>query len=154
MVADEQTPPPLDAQLCFALHDAARAMVGCYRPLLDEAGLTYTQYLVMLVLWESDEPVAVGTLCERLHMDSGTLSPLLKRLAARGLVTRSRSPHDERSVEIACTPAGHALRGPAARANAGFFAATGMTLEEATALRDQVVALTSRLRGNGHAQAG
>jgi len=146
--------PLLDAQLCFALHDAARAIVGCYRPLLDAAGITYTQYLVLLVLWEGADPVPVGALCERLHMDSGTLSPLLKRLEARGLVTRRRSTRDERSVEIAITEAGLALRGQALAAQSGFAAATGLTREAATALRDEVVALTARLRAGGQAEAG
>jgi DNA-binding MarR family transcriptional regulator len=149
-VPTESTPAPaaplLDAQLCFALHDAARAIVGCYRPLLEAAGITYTQYLVLLVLWEGADPVPVGALCERLHMDSGTLSPLLKRLEARGLVTRRRSTRDERSVEVGITEAGLALRGQALAAQSGFAAATGLTREEATALRDEVVALTGRLR--------
>lgn len=154
MSTADPTAPLLDAQLCFALHDAARAIVGCYRPLLEDAGLTYTQYLVMLVLWEHDEPVPVGAVCERLHMDSGTLSPLLKRLEARGLVTRTRSHRDERSVEVAATEAGLALRGPALEVQAGFAAATGLGLERATALRAEVVALTERLRAHGRSAAG
>lgn len=154
MSTTEPSPPLLDAQLCFALHDAARAIVGCYRPLLDAAGLTYTQYLVMLVLWEGIEPVPVGVLSERLHLDSGTLSPLLKRLEARGLVTRTRSRRDERSVEVASTEAGLALRRKALDAQAGFAAATGLTMDEATALRAEVVALTGRLRAHEQAKAG
>ncbi len=154
MSTTEPTPPLLDAQLCFALHDASRAIVGCYRPLLDAAGLTYPQYLVMLVLWEGAGPVPVGVLSERLHLDSGTLSPLLKRLEARGLVTRTRSRRDERSVEVAPTAAGLALRGKALEAQAGFAAATGLTMEQAVALRDEVVALTGRLRAGERAEAG
>ncbi|MGI5128651.1 MarR family winged helix-turn-helix transcriptional regulator [Pseudonocardia sp. CA-107938] len=154
MTTEPAAAPLLDAQLCFALHDAARAIVGCYRPMLDAAGLTYTQYLVMLVLWERAEPVPVGVLCERLHMDSGTLSPLLKRLEARGFVARRRSARDERSVEISATEAGLALRGQALAAQSEFAAATGLTLESATALRADIVALTERLRAHNRAQAG
>src|ERR1700683_4176701 len=87
----------LDRQLCFALYTASRAVVRAYAPLLDEAGLTYPQYVTMLVLWEDpDQPRSVGELGERLHLDSGTLTPLLKRLAGMGYVTRSRDAEDER----------------------------------------------------------
>ncbi|MDN5861010.1 MAG: MarR family transcriptional regulator [Pseudonocardia sp.] len=154
MTTSEPTPSLLDAQLCFALHDAARAIVGCYRPLLDAAGLTYTQYLVMLVLWERDRPVPVGVLCERLHMDSGTLSPLLKRLETHGYVNRSRSRHDERSVEVTCTAAGRALRGQVALVQFEVSAATGLTIDQATALRIELLALTERLRDHNQAKVG
>src|SRR3954469_3167698 len=90
----------LDLQLCFSLHAASRAFGGVYRTLLKDLGLTYPQYLVMLVLWEEPErgAVPVKRLGERLRLDSGTLSPLLKRLEANGLVRRERSTRDERSV--------------------------------------------------------
>ncbi len=84
----------LDNQLCFALYDASRAVIRAYGPLLDELGLTYPQYLTMLVLWEADRPTAVGELGGRLHLDSGTLTPLLKRLEQQGLVTRQRDTAD------------------------------------------------------------
>lgn len=99
----------LDDQLCFALYAASRAMTARYRPVLDEIGLTYPQYLVMIVLWDEGTPT-VSELGERLRLDSGTLSPLLKRLEANKLITRSRRPDDERSVQIALTDQGRVLR--------------------------------------------
>src|ERR671914_997756 len=99
----------LDDQLCFALYAASRAVTARYRPMLDELGLTYPQYLVMMLLWEQDSQT-VGQLGSRLALDSGTLSPLLKRLTAAGLVTRHRRVEDERSVSIALTEEGRALR--------------------------------------------
>ena len=99
----------LDDQLCFALHSASLAMTRLYKPLLEPLGLTYPQYLAMLVLWEQDGPT-VGELGERLYLDSGTLTPLLKRLEAAGLVARARSAADERRVHIHLTEAGRALR--------------------------------------------
>jgi DNA-binding MarR family transcriptional regulator len=99
----------LEDQLCFALYAASRAMTARYRPLLDAIGLTYPQYLVMMLLWEEDNQT-VGQLGARLSLDSGTLSPLLKRLTSAGLVTRHRRVEDERSVAIALTDAGRALR--------------------------------------------
>jgi DNA-binding MarR family transcriptional regulator len=103
----------LDEQLCFALYSASRAVTAAYRPLLDELNLTYPQYLVLLVLWE-EEPCTVGHLGDRLHLDSGTLSPLLKRLESAGLVLRQRATDDERRVHISLTPAGRALEQRAA----------------------------------------
>jgi DNA-binding MarR family transcriptional regulator len=89
----------LDEALCFALYSASRALTGFYRPPLDELGITYPQYLVLLALWERDG-VAVRALAERLRLDYGTLSPLLKRLQAAGLITRERRAEDERSVTL------------------------------------------------------
>ncbi|WP_018353115.1 MarR family winged helix-turn-helix transcriptional regulator [Longispora albida] len=102
----------LSSQLCFALYSASRAMTAVYRPMLAELGLTYPQYLVMLALWERDGRT-VSDLGSDLQLDSGTLSPLLKRLEALGFVTRQRSSADERRVEIALTDDGRALRGRA-----------------------------------------
>ncbi|MET8446751.1 MarR family transcriptional regulator [Streptomyces sp. NPDC005209] len=99
----------LEDQLCFALYAASRAVTVRYRPLLDELGLTYPQYLVMLALWEKD-PVSVGDLGAALQLESSTLSPLLKRLEAKGLVLRARRTDDERSVDIHLTEAGADLR--------------------------------------------
>ena len=92
----------LDNQVCFSLYSASLAMTKLYKPLLDPLGLTYPQYLVMLVLWETDD-VSVSTLGERLSLDSGTLTPLLKRLEAAGLVKRARSAEDERRVQVSLT---------------------------------------------------
>ncbi|MDL9944619.1 MarR family transcriptional regulator [Gordonia sp. ABSL11-1] len=102
----------LDDQLCFALYTASRAVIAAQRPGLQDLGLTYPQYLAMLVLWEEDE-ITVGRLCRRLHLDSGTVSPLLRRLEALGYLTRVRSDTDERSVTVALTPEGVALGGRA-----------------------------------------
>ncbi|MFY0578782.1 MarR family winged helix-turn-helix transcriptional regulator [Cystobacter fuscus] len=97
----------LDDQLCFALHAASRAMTGAYQPLLEELGVTYPQYLVLMALWEEDG-ARVSRLGERLYLDSATLTPLLKRLESRGLVERRRSQVDERVVEVFLTPEGRA----------------------------------------------
>ena len=107
------TPSPailrLDNQVCFALYSASLAMTKLYKPLLDRIGLTYPQYLVMLVLWEQDG-VTVSELGERLFLDSGTLTPLLKRLEAQGQIARLRDVQEERRVRITLTAEGRALR--------------------------------------------
>src|SRR5262249_11727859 len=100
----------LDEQLCFALYAASRAVTQRYRPLLEKLGLTYPQYLVMLVLWERSGAITVRELADELQLDYGTLSPLLKRLAAAGLVERHRRSEDERSVEITLTQRGKTLK--------------------------------------------
>ena len=102
----------LDKQFCFALYSASHAVTKTYKPLLDRLGLTYPQYLVMLVLWEQDG-ILVKDIGARLFLDSGTLTPLLKRLEANGLVERNRDPQDERQVRISLSPAGRALRAQA-----------------------------------------
>ncbi|NMO92558.1 MarR family winged helix-turn-helix transcriptional regulator [Actinomycetospora sp. TBRC 11914] len=149
MTAAEVTPSSqpftIDGQLCFALHSASRAMTACYRQGLEELGLTYSQYAVMLVLWQQDA-VSMGSLCEQLHLDSGTLSPLLKRLEKQGRVTRRRRPEDERTLEIACTEQGRALRERARGVQRDVELATGMDGPEITALRDQLAGLAERLR--------
>ena len=99
----------LDRQLCFPLYAAARKIVGAYTPVLKPLGLTYTQYLVMLVLWEKDG-IGVGRLCARLRLDSGTLTPVLKKLEERSLLERRRSGKDERVVILTLTDQGRALR--------------------------------------------
>src|SRR6516165_10432261 len=104
----------LDDQLCFALYAASRAVTQRYRPMLEELGLTFPQYLVMLVLWERGATTVKG-LAEALQLDYGTLSPLLKRLANAGLVTRRRRSEDERTVEISLTRAGSALKARASK---------------------------------------
>ncbi|MER7759806.1 MarR family transcriptional regulator [Streptomyces sp. NPDC097619] len=134
----------LDGQICFSLHAAARAFGGIYRVLLKDLGLTYPQYLVMLVLWERG-PQPVKELGRSLRLDSGTLSPLLKRLEAAGLVRRERSVEDERSVRISLTPEGDALRTGAARVPRRIAAATGFRLEEIQDLRSRLDRLTAAL---------
>ena len=145
MTVSEREDFLLDEQLCFALHSASRAMTGCYRPLLERIGLTYSQYAAMLVLWEVDS-TTLGTLGTRLALDSGTLSPLLKRLEAHQLITRERRPEDERTVQITLTDAGRALRDEAEAAQAQVAEGTGMSLAERAAMRDQLQALAERLR--------
>ncbi|WP_418956907.1 MarR family winged helix-turn-helix transcriptional regulator [Streptomyces tritici] len=134
----------LDHQICFSLHAATRAFNGIYRDALKDLGLTYPQYLVMLVLWEHGE-LPVKGIGERLRLDSGTLSPLLKRLEAAGYVERRRSAADERSVTARPTDAGLALRERALGVPRRIAAATGLPLEEIRELRDRLHALSARL---------
>ncbi|MBQ0925214.1 MarR family winged helix-turn-helix transcriptional regulator [Saccharopolyspora endophytica] len=134
----------LDRLLCFALHSASRAFTNLYRPFLDEAGLTYPQYLVMLVLWER-ESVTVKELGGLLRLDSGTLSPLLKRLQTRGLLARARSEADERSVRVEVTDEGRALWQQARDIPQRMVSATGMDLGEVEQLRSTLENLTTTL---------
>ncbi|MFM2054986.1 MAG: hypothetical protein RL456_3023 [Pseudomonadota bacterium] len=127
----------LDQQLCFALYAASLAMTRRYRPLLEPLGLTYPQYLVMLVLWERDGR-GVGELGDLLSLDSGTLTPLLKRLETLGLVRRTRSREDERRVEITLTEAGRAMRAHAAAIPPQLVARTGCSLGELATLRGEL----------------
>lgn len=135
----------LDAQLCFALHAASRAMTATYRAGLADLGLTYSQFLVMLVLWE-DGPVTLSALSARLYLDSGTLSPLVHRLQRHGLVDRTRGSADGRTIEVAATPAGAALRPRAAAVAADVRRAAGLAPARLSALRDQLRELTGSLR--------
>jgi DNA-binding MarR family transcriptional regulator len=128
-------------QVCFALYAASRAVTGLYRPLLDDLGITYPQYLVLLVLWERGE-ATVKELGDLLMLDSGTLSPLLKRLAAAGLVVRRRNTADERSVLIGLTGDGDRLRHRALEVPGNVAGATGLPPAELADLRDTLVALT------------
>lgn len=137
-------PMSLDRQLCFALYSASRALTNLYRPLLDALGLTYPQYLVMLVLWERDA-VPVKELCAALHLDSGTLSPLLKRLQGAGLLTRVRSADDERSVEVVLTEQGRELKQQARDVPGRMLAATGVSPDEAAELRSTLERLTTKV---------
>ena len=134
----------LDHQLCFALYSASLAMTKLYKPLLDAIGLTYPQYLAMLVLWEQDGPT-VSELGERLNLDSGTLTPLLKRLEAAGLVQRQRDPQDERRVRIALTSTGQALRAQAEPIPACILARSHLALNEVQALTHQIQTLRDSL---------
>ena len=109
MASDTFNPLALDNQLCFPLYAASRELTRCYKPFLDPLGLTYPQYVTMMALWERDG-MKVGELGGRLHLDSATLTPLLKRLEARGLVHRERSLEDERAVIVTLTEEGRALR--------------------------------------------
>ena len=143
---------PVDQQLCFALYSASRAMTAAYRPVLTEMNLTYPQYLVMLVLWE-EEHVTVGRLGERLQLDSGTLSPLLKRLEGNGFVQRERSRDDERLVDVTLTPAGRRLEDRAQCIPEELGSATGMTQQQAADLRDAVRHLTDALTASNRKES-
>ncbi|MFI6063493.1 MarR family winged helix-turn-helix transcriptional regulator [Streptomyces sp. NPDC051286] len=134
----------LDQQICFSLNAASRAFGSVYRVVLKDLGLTYPQYLVMLALWEHGE-LPVKTLGEHLRLDSGTLSPLLKRLEAAGLVRRERSAQDERSVHIHLTDEGTALRERALAVPRRIAAATGFDLDEISNLRARLNRLTAAL---------
>lgn len=136
--------PRLDDQICFALYGALQAMTRAYRPHLEPFGLTYPQYLVLLVLWERSG-LSVKAIGERLDLDSGTLTPLLKRLEAAGYVRRSRDRDDERVVRIDLTPAGHALREPIAAAVADIGCKIRGPGRDVAALREEIKALRRSL---------
>lgn len=134
----------LDNQICFAVYSAAHAFNRVYKPLLDRLGLTYPQYLVMLVLWERDD-LSVREVGEKLFLDSGTLTPLLKRLEAAHLVKRTRSTQDERQVLIALTPQGQALKDKARAVPQSILAASACSVSELVAIKNEIVALRDRL---------
>jgi MarR family transcriptional regulator, organic hydroperoxide resistance regulator len=134
----------LDNQICFAVYSATHAFNRVYKPLLDRLGLTYPQYLVMLVLWERDG-VPVKEIGERLFLDSGTLTPLLKRLELAGLIKRIRSTEDERQVLIGLTPQGQALKDKARAVPPSILAASECSVPELLAIKNEIVALRDRL---------
>ncbi|MFJ9520167.1 MarR family winged helix-turn-helix transcriptional regulator [Kitasatospora sp. NPDC101801] len=134
----------LDRQICFTVQAASRAFNGVYRTLLKDLGLTYPQYLVMLVLWEQGD-LPVKQIGERLRLDSGTLSPLLKRLEATGYVRRTRSTEDERSVTVGPTGAGSALRDRALCVPRGIIEASDLSAAEAATLHALLVRVTGSL---------
>ena len=134
----------LGNQLCFAVYSTAHAFNRVYKPLLDRLGVTYPQYLVMLALWERDG-VPVKDIGERLFLDSGTLTPLLKRLEAARLVKRARSREDERQVLVALTPQGQALKEKARGVPPAILAASGCSIGELAALKKNLVALRDQL---------
>jgi len=134
----------LDNQICFAVYSTAHAFNRIYKPLLEGLGLTYPQYLVMLVLWERDD-VPLKDIGERLFLDSGTLTPLLKRMEAAELIKRTRSTEDERQVLIALTPKGHALKEKARAVPEGILASSACSIGELAAIKNEIVALRDRL---------
>jgi MarR family transcriptional regulator, organic hydroperoxide resistance regulator len=134
----------LGNQLCFAIYSTAHAFNRVYKPLLKRLGLTYPQYLVMLVLWERDG-LPVKDIGERLFLDSGTLTPLLKRLEAAEIIKRTRSTEDERQVLIALTSRGQALRERARAVPQAILAASACSLTELSAMKNELVALRDRL---------
>ena len=143
-MTETNDPLHLDRQLCFAVYATAHAFTAAYKPLLDRLGLTYPQYLVMLVLWERDG-LAVKEIAARLQLDSATLTPLLKRLEAAGLVSRTRSAADERQVVIGLTPAGRVMEHEATAIYDGVLCATGCTPSELATLKRQLDTLRGTL---------
>ncbi|WP_289015444.1 MarR family transcriptional regulator [uncultured Methylobacterium sp.] len=139
----------LDEQQCFAVYAASHAFAAAYRPLLEPHGLTYPQFLVLLVLWEEDRR-SMRALSKRLHLDSGTLTPLLKRMEAAGLVRRRRSEDDERHLLVDLTDRGHELRPLAGRVREAMICALGGEVEPVLKLRERLVTVTERLRGAPH----
>ncbi len=125
----------LDFQLCFPLYAASRAVTRAYAPLLEPHGLTYPQYLTLLALWSDPDGQTVGDLGRRLRLDSGTLTPLLKRLEAAGLVHRQRDPSDERRVVVTLTPAGDRLQDELAHVPGALFERIGLAADDLIALR-------------------
>ncbi len=137
----------LGQQLCFAVYSVAHAFNRTYKPLLDRFGLTYPQYLVLLALWQKDSMTVKG-IGEELRLDSGTLSPLLKRLETSGFVSRTRDKSDERQVIIALTPKGRELKTEAFGILMEIGKATGCSMEEAAALRTALSDLNRHLDDN------
>lgn len=141
---DDQSLPVLDEQLCFALYTASHRIIRAYRPLLKPLGLTYVQYLVMLLLWERD-PRSVGELGQQLHLDSGTLTPLLKRMENSDLVVRERDSDDERRVLISLTAHGRDLRSKANAVFDSMLCQVELSRPDALELRERILTLADRL---------
>lgn len=134
----------IDNQLCFALYAASKAVIKTYKPLLDKLGITYTQYITLLVLWEHDN-ITVKELGQKLYLDSGTLTPLLKRLEAMGILIRTRAAADERNVFVQLTEKGIKMRNEALEIPAKVFCSTGMSIDAASDLRERLKLLLKNL---------
>ena len=143
---DDDFSMDVQEQLCFAVYSTMLGLNRAYRPLLDKLELTYPQYLVMLVLWKRDELI-VSEISQQLFLDTPTLTPLLKRLEARGLISRRRSTRDERQVIITLTAQGRALHQQAREVPACLAAAMKLSPAQIGALRDQLLALRGNLFG-------
>lgn len=135
----------LDNQVCFALYSTSLMLTKVYKPILQAVGLTYPQYLAMLVLWERDG-ITVGELSARLLTDPGSVTPLLKRLEGEGLITRTRSSADERVVELRLTDKGRELQRQAQAFPGCIVEASGQSAEQLMALKDELVKLRSQLQ--------
>lgn len=134
----------LDNQLCFAIYACSKEIVGLYRPFLDALGITYTQYITLLALWEKDN-LALKELGEKLFLDSGTLTPLLKKMEAAGLVYRQRSKDDERTLCIRLTDKGKALKDDAYEVTQKVFCASQLSIKEAVDMRNRLRGMLARL---------
>lgn len=139
----------LDNQLCFAMYTCAREITKVYRPFLDSIGLTYTQYITMLVLWETPV-ISIKELGNRLFLDSGTLTPLLKKLENNGFIERRRDPSDERSVIVSITTKGQELRKEAEEIPAKVFCSSGISVSEAIELREQLKKIIELINSTGN----
>ena len=139
-----EDPLHLTNQICFAIYSAVHAVNKAYKPLLDELKITYPQYLTLLVLWEKDD-ITVKDIGELVHLDSGTLTPLLKRLESNGLIRRQRDKSDERQVRITLTPKGHRLRERAKAVPIHMLDCCGRSREELAAMRNELVKLRDTL---------
>jgi len=144
MTSKTRGPVPLDQQLCYAIYSASIAIQRVYKPLLDDLGVTYPQYLVLNVLWREDAQ-SVGSIAEQLALESSTLTPLLKRLEAAGLVRRVRNPEDERQVVISLTPKGSAIKSKAGCLGEALLAASGESLAQLGELNARVRELRDAL---------
>lgn len=142
--AQSQKALHLDQQLCFALYSTSLAMTKVYKPLLDKLGLTYPQYLIMLILWQNDG-LALKDVGEQLQIDSGALTPVIKRMEAMGLLIRTRHPQNERTLEIRLTTAGWAMREQAVQVNQTIGLSCGMAEPDIHALRQELVELRAQL---------
>lgn len=145
-VSDPAEPPRVDDLLCFSVYSAGLALNQLYRPLLEEIGLTYPQFLVMMALWQR-EGGTVKDLGDALYLDSSTLTPLLKRLEAAGLLSRTRNPRDERQVLLRVTEAGNGLRQQAARVSSAIVDAIGLSPETYETLRTGLDAIRNKIHG-------
>lgn len=142
MIASRQL--PLDRQLCFSIYGADLAINRTYKPVLDQLGLTYPQYLVLHALWEADG-LTISAIAERLALEPSTITPLVKRLEAAGFLSRARNPQDERQVQVRLTDKGHAMREESACLGERLLAKAGMSLEELATLNRQVQRLRDAL---------
>ncbi|MFC3161413.1 DNA-binding transcriptional regulator, MarR family [Chryseobacterium arachidis] len=141
---DNLTTPKLENQICFPLYVIAKEITGLYRPFLDELDITYPQYLVMMILWENDG-LAVNSIGEKLYLDSGTLTPLLKRLEAKGFIQRKRKKEDERVVEVFITESGKALQQKACEIPEKIHNKINVTREDWLELKDSVQKILNKI---------
>ncbi len=144
-------PIPLDAQLCFAIYGASLALNRLYKPILDGFGITYPQYLVLAVLWEQDSQT-IGALADRLTLESSTITPLVKRLEAAGLVVRKRDPQDERKVHVTLTAQGRALHRPTKCLSEALLENAGLAPADLVRLNKEIGALRNALVKNAPAE--
>jgi DNA-binding MarR family transcriptional regulator len=146
-----EKPPKLDDFLCFAIYSTNLAVNRVYKPLLDELGLTYPQYIVLIALYDQDDQT-VGGLGDKLFLDSSTLTPLLKRMEATGHLTRQRDPEDERQVRVRLTPQGRSVREKGIMSRSSLLNSTNFSPAEYEELRDQMVKLRTYLSDAVHAK--